>query len=770
MSRFSELPTSSALQGQLIAARSIPAETRRRLSPYESASVAHSRVSEFEAQDWVIDKALKTRTRLRKEKPHDVAFEDRVWATFARLEFTHLNRDRTFQVAYGDAPNESAGFCVFAADDEVALVIECRSSETIRSGQFKREIETVSLRKEGLIRRVRDEFPGRKVRFALATNNFTVSKEIGRRLAAAGIVHISEDAVEYFLGLADHLGSAAKYQLLGAFFSGEKIPNLEPIVPAIRGLMGGHVYYSFAIEPERLLKLSYVLHRNQANSALMPTYQRLIKKSRLKKVAGFVDGGGFFPNSVIVNIETDRRGGLRFESAGKTDGTAKLGTLHLPPTYRAAYLIDGQHRLYGYAQSDRASDDLIPVVAFVNLERSEQVRLFMQINENQQAVPKNLRNTLNSDLLWDSPDHRERARALRLRIAQHLGDSRSSPLYGRIVVGENTKTSTRAITIDAISNGLSRGHFIGTFTKTNAKTFGTFYGGDNQSTFDLLTPFLELAFRFLREELPTQWALGSSEGGFVFMNNGVEGYLRLLSDIVSFVADRGDVAPRTAPPAETFQACRYYLEPLVEHLADLSADEATEYRKMYGSGAGLRYYRQLQQAVRQARPEFDPPGLDEWLAAQDKRFVREAIGIITDLEAFLKSDVRQRLEDEFHADWEKSGVPRNLRRDSAERALSKNLDLDAEEHLEAWDCLYLIDYKTILSQDAELWRNRFAKRYTRPGEERLSGSFRKRAAWLNDLNRIRNDTHHGRSVSEGDFAFLVELRSWLLLDEVDNDL
>jgi DNA sulfur modification protein DndB len=727
-------------------------------------------VTELEAQGWVADSVLKTKTRLRKEKSHDVAFEDRVWAAFARLEFPILNRDRAFQVDYGDGPHQRAPFSVFAADDEVALVVLCRSAESIRSGRFRREIEAISLCKEGLVRRIREEFPGRKVRFALATNNFAVSREVQDRLLDAGIRHISEDAVEYFLGLADHLGSAAKYQLLGAFFSGEKIPNLEPRVPAIRGSMGGHAYYSFAIEPERLLKLSYVLHRNQANSALMPTYQRLIRKSRLKKVAAFVDGGGFFPNSVIVNIETERRGGLRFESAGKTEGTAKLGILHLPPTFRAAYIIDGQHRLYGYAQSDRAGDDLIPVVAFVNLDRSEQVRLFMQINENQQAVPKNLRNTLNSDLLWDSTDHRERARALRLRIAQHLGDKKTSPLYDRILVGENAKTGTRSITIDAISNGLSRGEFIGTFTKTGAKTLGTFYGGDSQSTFDLLTPFLELAFGFLRDQLPNQWALGSSEGGFVFMNNGVEGFLRVLSDVVSYLVNEDRVEPRTAAPEDTFRACRPYLVPLGRHLADLSTEEAAEYRKMYGSGAGLRYYRLLQQAIRAARPEFDPPGLAEWLAAQDKRFVSEGIAIVTDLEAFLKHDVRQRLQDEFHSDWEKHGIPRSLRKESAERAVEKNLDLEAEEELDPWDCLYLIDYKTILGQNGELWRRRFAKRYTRPGDEGLPGSFKKRLSWLNDLNRIRNDTHHGRPIDESDFAFLVELRSWLLRNETTNDL
>ena len=36
----------------------------------------------------------------------------------------------------------------------------------------------------------------------------------------------------------------------------------------------------------------------------MPTYQRLIKKTRLKKVAQFVDAGGYFPNSLILSLES----------------------------------------------------------------------------------------------------------------------------------------------------------------------------------------------------------------------------------------------------------------------------------------------------------------------------------------------------------------------------------------------------------------------------------------------------------------------------------
>lgn len=766
-----DVPIGEAIRDHLIAVNKIPAETRRRLAAHDLETIRKGKVTEYEQEGWVVDKELKTRVRMRSEKPHHLAFEDRVWAAFARLEFTHLNRDRGLTLQYGTASNQTQQIDVFAADDEVVLIIECKSTQTPRPEQFKKQSEAMLAQRPGLLKRLRTEYPKHKVKFILATNNFVLSTETKERLTAADIFHVSEDTVDYFLTLADHLGAAAKYQLLGALFAGQKIPNLEPEVDAIRGTMGGHTYYSFSIEPSRLLKMAYILHRNQANSELMPTYQRLIKKTRLKRVATFVEDGGFFPNSIILNIETKRKtGDLRFDLSGTASRRARAGTLHLPQTYRAAYIIDGQHRLYGYANSDRAETDLIPVVAFVDLDRAEQVRLFMQINENQQAVPKNLRNTLNADLLWASDDYTERARALRLRIAQHLGEQKSSPLYDRVIIGENQRTRLRCITIEAINNGLMRGGFIGTFTRTGAKTHGSFYAGDNQATANRLVPFLEEAFRYLSDGLPAQYSLGGADGGFVFMNNGVEAYLRLLSDIVDHVKKHDDTDPLTSTTEDLISACRHFLDPLIDHMEALSSDEGEEYRKLYGSGAGMRYYRKLQEAVRDARPAFEPAGLEEWLKAQDTQFNNEAREIVTALEEFFKADIRQRLEDEYGADWERLGLPSGLRRDIALRATELNLTLPAETQVTPWDMMYLIQYRDILVQNHALWVKRFAKRYTKPGDEALPGSWKARTSWINELNDIRNDVSHARGISVEAFALLVDLRSWLLDGEIDNDL
>jgi DNA sulfur modification protein DndB len=200
-----------AIRDHLIAVKKIPGEIRRRLATHVLDTIAKGKVEEYEQDGWVVDKELKARTRMRREKQHDVAFEDRVWAAFARLEFTHLNRDRGFKLQYGSATNQTQQVDVFAADDEVVLVIECKSTEQIKSGQFKKESEAIAGQKEGIIRRIHEEYPQHKVKFILATNNFTLSKDTKDRLDSTDIFHISEDTVDYFLTLADHLGAAAKY-------------------------------------------------------------------------------------------------------------------------------------------------------------------------------------------------------------------------------------------------------------------------------------------------------------------------------------------------------------------------------------------------------------------------------------------------------------------------------------------------------------------------------------------------------------------------------
>jgi DNA sulfur modification protein DndB len=155
----SNLAPGEMVRDHLIEAKKIPAEMRRRLAPDVFETVPKTEVAEYEQDGWVVESELKTKTRMRKAKEHDVAFEDRVWAAVARLQFTHLNRARSFRLQYGGEPNESQQIDVFAADDEVVLVVQCESTATIQAGQFKKEVEAISGRRGGVIKRLKTEYP-----------------------------------------------------------------------------------------------------------------------------------------------------------------------------------------------------------------------------------------------------------------------------------------------------------------------------------------------------------------------------------------------------------------------------------------------------------------------------------------------------------------------------------------------------------------------------------------------------------------------------------
>jgi DNA sulfur modification protein DndB len=66
--------------------------------------------------------------------------------------------------------------------------------------------------------------------------------------------------------------------------------------------------------------------------------------------------------------------------------------LHLPKRYRSCWIIDGQHRLFGYSKADKekVKNRTVPVVAFHNLPQDVQSRMFVDINHKQVKVPANL--------------------------------------------------------------------------------------------------------------------------------------------------------------------------------------------------------------------------------------------------------------------------------------------------------------------------------------------------------------------------------------------
>ncbi|OCT16860.1 hypothetical protein A8709_00660 [Paenibacillus pectinilyticus] len=705
---------------------------------------------------------------VKKDKPFDEQFEDKVWLLLANMGFTEMNSDRNFEMSYDyQNPAFTQQIDVFAADDETILIVECKSAEDIKDGAFKKPIEALYGQMEGLRKEALKKYPGRKVKFIWATHNFIMSKTDLAKLNEWGIIHFSNAVIDYYVELVKHLGSSSRYQLLGNLFANTEIRNMEEKIPAIQGKMGGNTYYSFSIEPERLLKIGYVLHRTEANKNMMPTYQRLIKKKRMQEVHTFINRGGYFPNSLIVSIDTNGKG-LQFDQTGtKIEGSiSKLGVLHLPKKYRSAYIIDGQHRLYGYSDSQYASTNTIPVVAFVDLDRYEQVKLFMDINENQKAVPKTLRVTLNADMLWDSENYNERRQALRSKISQMLGEEETSPLLARIVDGENETSPTKCITVEALQSALKKCHFFTIFGKKNviAKD-GTFDLGTNQETCDLFYPFIEDCLIYIKKYTEEEWLKGDLDYGILTINRGIQAIIRVINDVVNMLVASGEITPKTKKTEVVFEKVRYYLDPLIDYINNITQEHRKDLRNYLGGGADAHFWRAFQKAIADIRTDFKPDGLEKYWQDEAKTFNDESLKYLREIEVSVKNVIARKLTEKCGANWLIIGLPKPVYTRAKKDSDSQNYDLIAKggigEPVSIWDCVRLSECKDVIL-NGKNWSEVFEGIMVRPEDMKIPGGREAKTEWLVRLNTISNKLQKAAySVSTEEYNLINSIYRWI---------
>jgi DNA sulfur modification protein DndB len=746
------------LMGRLISGRDINKELSKRRIAYEYASVSISRpslIEEMIAEGWESEKTFKTTIRLRKTKPVDVRCEDALWTMLALMGFKVMNKDRHLQLPYDEKRNLTQQIDVFAKDDETVLIAECKSAERMKTSDFKKTLEATSGQIEGLIKSIKSLFPDENLKFKyiLATTNYELGDQDKERLRNLNGVHLEEEAVEYYTSLYKHLGAAARYQLLGALFHGQDIPGMDNVVPAIRGKMGNHEYFSFSIEPEKLLKIGYVLHRSKVNSELMPTYQRLVKKGRINQILNFIDNkAGYFPNSIVISLDTGGRE-LQFDRANTQvkSTVSSLGVLHLPKQYRSAYVIDGQHRLYGYANSKYKATNTVPVVAFLNLERDEQVKLFMDINENQKAVPKNLRTTLNADLLWASDDFKDQYKALCSRIALGLGEKKRSPLFNLISIGEDKKQ----ISADFITRALMDGNFIGKVNKKSFEKLGTFYKGNLEQSYEDILHYLVGCFADLRDGVGE--SLWLDKESILITNKGVYSLIVILSDIIDHLISIGAIDEKS-PGKLKVDESRKYIDVLIDFYLNLDEELAGEIRRKYGQSGETFYWRTLQKAVREKYTKFTPPGLDEYEKKESKEYNEEAFKSIRDIEQRLNIIFKQLLMENYGDGWFEEGVPAQIQDDAVKLAQQKKRE--SRKPIEPWDCLRIIDYRTVALRSGN-WQSIFENVLTRPEEQNISGGKEAKTQWMNEAGRIRNQIMHSYYVSKEDLEFLIKIKTFV---------
>jgi DGQHR domain-containing protein len=722
---------------------------------YETKTVSLAAAAELQQAGWVPARTNKKSVRLTRPKAHGPLLEDRVWTLLYRMGFRYLSGKGGGQLQLNAGEGSpTSQIDIAAIDDEVAVAIECKSSEQIaRRPQFQQELGKHLLIRERFTAAARKDFdpPARRlIVLAMFTSKVVLSENDKARASEANVVLLDEKDLDYYETLVSHIGPAARYQFLADLLPGKTVPNLDIRVPAIRAKMGGAYCYTFSISPEYLLKIAYVSHRAKGRASDVNTYQRMLSKGRLNKIRQYIDEDGIFPTNIVLNLEKNKlafQRSLQEEDSSTEHGIA--GWLDIKATYKCAWIIDGQHRLYAYSGHLKAPKSRVAVLAFEGLAPSDQARLFIDINAKQKSVKQSLLEELYAELHWDAADESIRVRAIVSKAVQELGSDPESPLAGRILTADSAKTDTRCISLTSLYSAISKPEFHLGKGRQNVPEYGPLWAGTNESTLKRTVYVIKNWFSIVRASVPDWWEKGQGDGGGLAMNDGVTTCIMVLRSVFQHSDPRKLIK---LDDDDLFQYIRKYAEALGTYFAKFTEADRKMFRDLRGVQGVTRRWRKCQEALRDTIPGFDPEGLDKYLAEEMAETNVRGKTVIESIEKTLQKIVLDELRSEMPSgeDWWLLGIPKTVRQKVTEK-------YEEDDHQRGGREYYfdLIDYQKIATHNWQIFQPILG--YGTGGKD-------KQVSWLNFVNLKRNVVSHassGRTLTVEELNQLEQYKDWL---------
>jgi DNA sulfur modification protein DndB len=529
-----------------------------------------------------------------KPKPYGIEVADRVWSLLYNMGFSHMSNGEMPQLQPGTSMHfrQKLDIDIVSIDSEVGLAVFLQTSPEPRAA------DTCLIDDLRLYERARHDFSQAinqykplhqpdplKPAFILFNCGLVLNAEEQKVAREKQVVIFNEHDLAYYEDLVERLGTAAKYQFLAEVFEDHEIPGLKIEVPAIKLRAGSKwTYYVFAIRPDLLLKIAFIAHHKPGRQADLTTYQRMANKERLAEMREYIQEAGIYPTNIVISLNpkpdfkrfSDQQKAL---SLGTYHG--ELGKLILNNSYKSAWIIDGQHRLFSYSGEERAQTSSIIVIAFEALTPREQTQFFFDINSKQTHIDELHLAQLQSQIYQDASNPAERILSLIPQAIALLERQEDSPFYQRIYFPGQKRSKKRTISSATFNECL----LDDIFTKLE---YGVLYiKNDDDATIARATFLLKYWFTALKQDVQVWWEAGANQGkGGLATDKGATVCLLVLKQVL-FSLIRKHNSLTSFSQQELGKLFQPYASKISLHLASLSDTQRQDFRDKCKTKRGL---------------------------------------------------------------------------------------------------------------------------------------------------------------------------------------
>jgi DNA sulfur modification protein DndB len=394
----------------------------------------------------------------------------------------------------------------------------------------------------------------------------------------------SEEQLEYFEAVAETIRGYAKYEIIHALGLTTKEEQDTHRVLALRieqPTKGSDAeLFMFCTSPERLLK-TCVIYRRAVGSA--QAYQRMLRRDRLQKIRNFVSSANaLLPTNIIVHLSDKvtvdpikinefKDGVGQVITLSKTD--FQLVSLNIPMAYASLEVLDGQHRLFGFANTDAATKKgfNLVVLGIRGLSPKKRQETFVAINDNSRRMDPNL------------------VAYLKYTTNDAACQKDSELMAIRIVVDLNSTTpfSKSVRVLDIGKQKITLKGFSGYDLKGLLGPRGALRKYYPSNTPAEYVRALRLYFSTIRGMFKDEW--DDPQKYIIATNRGISAFLKLLKSLLG----------THDGPLTAYTIKKYY-----EPLESFAWDYKSLHKSYVGSQGWKEFYRDLAETIRKKYPEF----------------------------------------------------------------------------------------------------------------------------------------------------------------------
>jgi DGQHR domain-containing protein len=201
----------------------------------------------------------------------------------------------------------------------------------------------------------------------------------------------------------------------------------------------GRRFYFATIPVDELFPYCFVARRDEDPLA---GFQRALNEPRADDIAKYLSQGtGSIPSNIVLSAQ----------STAQLKYSPRAVTISFVPVPKAFLVLDGQHRLWGYHKCP--IKHRVPVAIYSGLPRSEEAKLFVDINTTQRGVPAAL--LLDIKQIAEIESNKEK---LLREYFDKLNKDPKSPLVGKLSASKSLTGRISRVTFNrAVSGALLTG-------------------------------------------------------------------------------------------------------------------------------------------------------------------------------------------------------------------------------------------------------------------------------------------------------------------------